>query len=119
VVGETTFQADAMDGIQQVTAMGSADFVAIELTAGAYDDGNFVFGAYGDGEGGFGSPITTDSAGRAHGSDFLVDWVEFSFAVEPGLSTQAVEPAVTNMAVQPATLIGLPEFNQHDPYAYT
>ena len=48
----------------------------VELSAGAWDGTDFVFGAY-DG----GAPIATDAAGKPHGSDFLVDWVEFDFPI--------------------------------------
>jgi hypothetical protein len=103
VVGETTFQADSALGTQLVTATGSADFVAVELMAGAYNGSDFVFGAYGDGHGGFGAPITTDSVGKAHGSDYLVDWVEFSFA------------ATAAPVVEEAPLVGIPEHGWHGP----
>jgi hypothetical protein len=100
VVGETTFQASSALGTQLVTVTNSADFVAVELMAGAYNGSDFVFGAYGDGHGGFGAPIATDGAGKAHGSDYLVDWVEFSFAS-------------TLQAVKEAPLVGIPEYGLH------
>jgi hypothetical protein len=93
VVGETTFQANSTDGTRQLTLTPAHAFVAMELTAGVYDGSTFVFGGYGDGQGGFGSGITLDGAGKAHGSDYLVDWVEFSF---------------TATAVQPVNPVGLP-----------
>ena len=50
-----------------------------ELLAGAYDSaGTFVYGGYSTAGGGFGGAISTDAAGKLHGSDFLLDWVEFS-----------------------------------------
>jgi len=110
VVGETTFQASSLSGNHQVTAVGASDFVAVELMSGAYDGSNFVFGAYGNGLGGFGAPITTDALGKAHGSDFLVDWVEFSFGSQ--------NPVLTNVSPQAAALIGIPESHLHAWEAY-
>ena len=66
-----------------MTLSSAQAFVAVELTAGAYDGADFVFGAYAGAAGGFGAPVTTDPAGTAHGSDYLVDWVEFTFPAEP------------------------------------
>jgi hypothetical protein len=109
VVGETTFQADSALGNQLVTATGSADFVAVELMAGAYNGSDFVFGAYGDGHGGFGAPITTDGAGKAHGSDYLVDWVEFSFAAATGPVVEAAP------FIEEAPLVGIPGHGWHGP----
>ncbi|MDL2337041.1 MAG: PKD domain-containing protein [Pseudomonadota bacterium] len=80
VVGETTFEANSSGGSQTVALSAAHAFVAVELMAGAYDGSNFVFGGLGSGHGSFGAGITTDTSGVAHGSDFLVDWVEFSFA---------------------------------------
>jgi hypothetical protein len=76
VVAETTFQASNAAGTQAVSLAWQDGFSAVELSAGAWDGTDFVFGAY-DG----GAPIATDSAGKPHGSDFLVDWVEFDFPV--------------------------------------
>ena len=76
VVAETTFQASNAAGTQAVSLAWQDGFSAVELSAGAWDGTDFVFGAY-DG----GAPIATDAAGKPHGSDFLVDWVEFDFPV--------------------------------------
>jgi hypothetical protein len=76
VVAETTFQASNAAGTQAVSLAWQDGFSAVELSAGAWDGTDFVFGAY-DG----GAPIATDSAGKPHGSDFLVDWVEFDFPI--------------------------------------
>ncbi|GAB1459290.1 hypothetical protein MASR2M50_10640 [Thauera sp.] len=51
------------------------------LSAGAYNGSDFVFGAYADAGGDFATAIYTDSAGQAHGSEFLVDWIEVDFLV--------------------------------------
>ena len=76
VVAETTFQATSATGSREVSLGWQDGFSAVELSAGAWDGTDFVFGAY-DG----GAPIATDSAGKPHGSDFLVDWVEFDFPI--------------------------------------
>ena len=76
VVAETTFQASNAAGTQAVSLAWQDGFSAVELSAGAWDGTDFVFGAY-DG----GAPIATDAAGKPHGSDFLVDWVEFDFPI--------------------------------------
>ena len=76
VVAETTFQASNAAGTQAVSLGWQDGFSAVELSAGAWDGTDFVFGAY-DG----GAPIATDAAGKPHGSDFLVDWVEFDFPI--------------------------------------
>ena len=81
VVAETTFSATSAAGTQQVSLGSAAGFSHVELSAGAYDGTDFVFGGYQDGAGHFGSAITTDGAGIQHGSDFLVDWVEFDFPI--------------------------------------
>jgi len=52
------------------------------LVAGAYDSaGTFVYGGYSTAADTFGSAITTDSAGKLHGSDFLVDSMEFAITL--------------------------------------
>ncbi|MCK6375249.1 MAG: cadherin-like domain-containing protein, partial [Zoogloea sp.] len=80
VVAETTFSATSATGAQQVSLDAAGGFSAVELVAGAYDGTDFVFGGYENASGGFGSAVTTDGAG-SHGSDFMVDWVEFDFPV--------------------------------------
>jgi hypothetical protein len=79
VVGESVFNADSAGGTRTVTVSSDTSFTAIEISAGV-DDGNaFVFGGYADDDGSFGSAPYTDSNGRMHGSDFMLDWVEFRF----------------------------------------
>ncbi|WP_374247339.1 cadherin-like domain-containing protein, partial [Zoogloea sp.] len=80
VVAETTFSAASAAGTQQVSLDAAGGFSAVELVAGAYDGTDFVFGGYQDAAGGFGGGVTTDGTGQ-HGSDFMVDWVEFEFPV--------------------------------------
>ena len=53
----------------------------IELSAGVYDGSTFVYGGYALADGSFGSGVTTDASGVLHGSDFLVDAVEFKLPV--------------------------------------
>ena len=79
VVGETTFSASSSTGDHTVSLATSAEFFAVELSAGAYDGTNFMFGGYTDASGNFDTPAYTDGSGTLHGSDFLVDWVEFEF----------------------------------------
>jgi hypothetical protein len=87
VVGERAFQADSTSGARQIRVTSTEAFVAVELLAGAYDGEQFVFGAYTDAEGAFGSPISTDPDGAYHGSEFMLDWIEFELpllGVVPG-----------------------------------
>ena len=81
VVAETTFAASSTAGTHQVSLQSAVGFSSVELVAGAYDGTDFVFGAYEDGSGHFGAPVATDAAGKQHGSDFMVDWVEFQFPI--------------------------------------
>ncbi|ATE59369.1 Calx-beta domain-containing protein [Thauera sinica] len=78
VVDEATFVADSTTGGKTVSLDSTADFTAVEISAGAYDGTDFVFGAYAGAGGGFATGVYADGAGL-HGSDFLVNWVEFEF----------------------------------------
>ena len=79
VVAEKAFWADVTAGTKTVTLEAAGGFASMELLAGAYDSaGTFVYGGYSTAGGGFGGAISTDAAGKLHGSDFLLDWVEFS-----------------------------------------
>ncbi len=79
VVAEQVFVADAVNATKTVTLAAAAGFVSIELVAGAYDQaGAFVYGGYSTAQGGFGGPIFADAAGKLHGSEFLLDAVEFA-----------------------------------------
>ena len=78
VVGETAFHANGAGGPQTVSLVATGGFVAVELLAGAYDGTDFVFGAYANSDGSFGSSVYLDGAGQ-HGSDFLIDSIEFDF----------------------------------------
>jgi hypothetical protein len=81
VVAEKAFHAGDASGAQQVTLAASEGFASVELLAGAYDGGDFIFGAYVNADGSFGAPPTTDALGKVHGSDFMLDWIEFDFPV--------------------------------------
>jgi large repetitive protein len=78
VVAELTFVADSGSGRQTVTLEHDAGFSAVVVTAGVYDGSNFVFGAYADDAGGFAAAPYND--GKLHGSDFLLDSIEFELA---------------------------------------
>jgi hypothetical protein len=81
VVGETAFHAANAAGTQQVTLAATEGFVAVELLAGAYNGDDFVFGAYAKADGSFGAAAGADALGKLHGSDFMLDWIEFEFPV--------------------------------------
>ncbi|MBS0553614.1 MAG: hypothetical protein JSS47_13995, partial [Proteobacteria bacterium] len=81
VVGETTFVAGGTSGDRTISLDSSAGFTTVELSAGVYDGNNFVFGGYADANGDFATARYTDALGKQHGSEFLVDWVEFEVPV--------------------------------------
>jgi len=81
VVGESVFRADSASGLKQISLASNAGFTAIELNAGVYDGTDFIFGGYANADGSFGSAVTTDGGGAKHGSDFMVDAVEFQLPV--------------------------------------
>ena len=77
VVGEKAFWGDSAAGELLVSLDASGGFVAVELLAGAYNGTAFVYGAYANADGSFGSAPFADTAGVLHGSDFMLDWIEF------------------------------------------
>ena len=83
VVAEQIFVASAADGSKTITLSAAAGFQAMELVAGAYDNaGNFVYGGYSNA-----LPPFADTAGKLHGSDFLLDALAFDVTlvgVPPG-----------------------------------
>jgi hypothetical protein len=79
VVGESVFQAESTTGLGTVTVASATSFTAIEISAGVDDGNSFVFGGYADDDGSFGTAPYVDDSGRMHGSDFMLDWVEFRF----------------------------------------
>jgi len=96
VVKEQVFTAQNRQGVAEIKMETSQAFVAIELMAGAYDGTEFVFGGYTERDGDFGGGIYTGPDGQQHGSDFLVNWVEFTVqeTVAPliGVATDAENP---------------------------
>ncbi|HRV78247.1 MAG TPA: hypothetical protein P5537_09150, partial [Thauera sp.] len=81
VVAETVFVADSTLGHKTVSLDSATAFSTVELSAGLYDGTDFVFGGYADADGEFASPASADALGNAHGSEFLVDWIEVDFQV--------------------------------------
>jgi len=82
LVGQQIFFADNAAGTKTVQLSVSAGFSSIEIISGAIDsNGNFTYGAYSAANGGFGSAIYADAANKLHGSDFLVDAIEYSVLI--------------------------------------
>jgi hypothetical protein len=81
VVKETSFHAGGAAGTQAVTLTSDLAFSAIELSAGVYDGSTFVPGGYAHADGSFAATVTTDAVGVKHGSDFLVDKIDFQVPV--------------------------------------
>lgn len=79
LVNETLFYADKADGTKLVSVSVPEGFTQVIFSAGAENNGEFVYGGYGNQAGnGFGtSPYSAN--GSTHGSDYLVDSVEFGF----------------------------------------
>lgn len=77
LVDEVVFTADSSAGTRAVTLASAEGFQTVEITAGAYDGASFIFGAYDDG--GTVQAAYTDIGGKLHGSDFLLDELEFHF----------------------------------------
>lgn len=81
VVAETIFTANSADGARSITLTAAQGFSALELTSGAVASGAFVFGAYDNR--GVGVPSYLDANSKLHGSDFLLDELEFHFQPAP------------------------------------
>ena len=77
LVEELFFYADRTDGTRQVSLSVAEGFTQAILSAGAQSGDDFVYGGYGNADGsGFGaSPFA--ASGSLHGSDYLVDSVQF------------------------------------------
>ncbi|KPF46999.1 hypothetical protein IP80_15035, partial [beta proteobacterium AAP65] len=90
VVGEQAFSASSLQGSKLVSVNASVAFSTVELWAGAYDaNGQFVYGAY---AGPDGAVVPYTNASGTHGSDFLLDWVEFTFPeASPAIGIEAPE----------------------------
>lgn len=73
IVKDVQFFADSANGNKQMTIDVSGGFVEALFSAGASNDTDFVFGAYGNAAGnGYGG-----ASNAGHGSDYLVDAVTF------------------------------------------
>ncbi|MBN8498898.1 cadherin-like domain-containing protein, partial [Accumulibacter sp.] len=81
VVKETSFHAGGAAGTQAITLTSDLAFSAIELSAGVYDGSTFVPGGYAHADGSFAATVTSDAVGVKHGSDFLVDKIDFQVPV--------------------------------------
>jgi hypothetical protein len=79
VVKEISFAADTISGNKEVSMDYAGGFSAVVLTAGAYHDGTFVFGAYANDAGQYASD-PYQGGGKLHGSDFAVHAIEFQLA---------------------------------------
>ncbi len=75
IVKEVYFSADNSNGEKEISIELPAGFTDVVFASGALNNGNFVYGAYGNGAGsGFGAAPTAK-----HGSDYLIDDVSFGF----------------------------------------
>ncbi|HUM75052.1 MAG TPA: PKD domain-containing protein, partial [Nitrosomonas europaea] len=79
VVNELVFSANMAGHEQQVTLEHSAGFSSVVLTAGIYEDGQFIFGGLADTSGAYQSSPVNLGNGSWDGSDYLVSAIEFEF----------------------------------------
>lgn len=84
MVAEQAFTASNVDGTARVQVNAMHEFSAVEVLVGAYSGDQFHYGAYANAQGQFAKDVYADSAQRLHGSDLLVDDVEFTFL--PGVA---------------------------------
>ncbi|HQO28495.1 MAG TPA: hypothetical protein PKY22_03075, partial [Accumulibacter sp.] len=78
LVKEGGFHAQNPGGTLAVTLHSDLAFSAVEINAGVYDTANtFIYGGYAQADGSFASGVLTDTLGGKHGSDFLVDKIDF------------------------------------------
>jgi len=106
VVAEKAFWADAANGLKTVTLDAASGFTSMELLAGAYNTaGNFVHGGYSSAAGGFGGAIFNDAAG-AHGSDFMLDRVDFVVPLM-GIVKKALAGLLTGLLLSNGALAGV------------
>jgi VCBS repeat-containing protein len=78
LVAEQSFVASSTTGNQEITLEAAGGFHSLVVTAGVYHGADFVEGGYATAAGAFGSDSVL-SDGKLHGSDFLIDAVEFEF----------------------------------------
>ncbi|HMY06099.1 MAG TPA: cadherin-like domain-containing protein, partial [Accumulibacter sp.] len=82
VIKEGVFHAGNLAGTQTLTLHSDVSFSAVEISAGVYNAaGSFVHGGYAQADGSFASAVTTDTLGGKHGSDFLIDKIDFQIPV--------------------------------------
>ena len=79
VVNELVFSANTAGHEQQITLEHSAGFSSVVLTAGIYEDGQFIFGGLADASGAYQSSPVNPGNGSWDGSDYLVSAIEFEF----------------------------------------
>jgi VCBS repeat-containing protein len=97
LVGEEVFVANSDAGDLQVTVTTDEAFSVVVFTAGVYNGDDFVFGGYATESGEFGSdPIprsngqsTGNSPVAVQGSDYLLDYLEFTMRNTAAQSTLA------------------------------
>jgi len=82
VVAESTFLGDSAAGDKTVVIESARPFVRLELSAGSYDGASFVYGGYSKPDGSFGSGVYSTPDGKQHGSEFLVDSIDFDVVVD-------------------------------------
>jgi large repetitive protein len=86
LVAEQVFHADSAASTKAVTISAAGGFESLVITAGAYQAGQFVDGAYAALDGSFGT-APYQAGGRLNGSDLLVDGAEFTLV---GVQTPTV-----------------------------
>lgn len=75
IVKEVYFYADSSSGEKEMSVEVPDGFTSVVFASGALNNGNFVYGAYGNAAGdGFGA-----APSARHGSDYLIDAVSFGF----------------------------------------
>ncbi|MBL8396671.1 MAG: cadherin-like domain-containing protein, partial [Candidatus Accumulibacter sp.] len=82
LIKESSFHAGNLAGSQSLTLHSDISFSAVEINAGVYNaSGNFIHGGYAQADGRFASGVTIDAFGGKHGSDFLIDKIDFQVPV--------------------------------------
>ena len=94
LVAEEIFVADSSTGDQTVTVAADEGFTSVIFTAGLTDDDQFVFGGYATGTGEFGSGPFTDGT-RERGSDYVLDFLEFTFEATPATNLDETGEQIT------------------------
>ncbi|MCP5244564.1 MAG: hypothetical protein H6937_00795, partial [Burkholderiales bacterium] len=79
VVNELTFSAGALSSDQVIILSHDQGFSSVVLTAGVYNDADFIFGGLSDSDGQYFSDPQNLGGGTFNASDYLVDAIEFEF----------------------------------------